>query len=288
MERTPYYAQQLSKQLKLPKAKQAESSELFTFALDPDWKDKLDPHMLDRMRSIIADYEEAKRRCRAFRRMAPSGNYRKDVQRILFSRDQENEYSVDDLYHEFDRFSAYQIHVATENLRQSNWQFTPKKDREVTLFSIIDPFVPSLREFLCDFRCGGYRVLGDILMDLDAQFQDAKVKKHKGIRKDDTEQMKAMMSGAVDSQDYRQKLIQNCKGIIYPTIRQKSGEDPEQIPWDVAVKCAEALGKRDFILEVMPARALELAIDRNEPEQKKGGESFAERVGRLFGLHRVS
>ena len=96
------------------------------------------------------------------------------------------------------------------------------------------------------------------------------------------------MSGAVDSQDYRQKLIQNCKDIIYPTIRQKPGEDPEQIPWVVAVKCAEALGKRDFILEVMPARALELVIDRNEPEQKKGGESFAERVGRIFGLHRVS
>ena len=87
---------------------------------------------------------------------------------------------------------------------------------------------------------------------------------------------------------YYQKLIENCKGIIYPTIRQKPGEDPEQIPWDMAVKCAEALGKRDFILEVMPARALALAIDRNEPEQKKGGESFAERVGRIFGLHRVS
>ena len=288
LERTPYYAQQLGKQLKLPKAKQAESAELFTFALDPNWKNKLDLHMLERMRSIIADYEEAKRRCRAWRRMLPSGNYRKDVQRILFSRDQENEYSVDDLYHEFDRLSAYQIHVAAENLRQSNWQFTPKKDREVTLFSIIDFFVPSLREFLCDFRCGGYRVLGDILMDLDAQFRDAKVKKHKGIRKDDTEQMKSMMSCAVDSQDYRQKLIQNCKDIIYPTIRQKPGEDPEQIPWDMSVMCAEALGKRDFILEVMPARALELAIDKNEPEQKKGGESFAERVGRLFGLHRVS
>lgn len=194
---------------------------------------------------------------------------------------------MDDLYHEFDRLNAYQIHQALENLRQSNWQFIPKEDREVALFFIIHLYVPPIREFLCDFRCGGYRVLGDILMDLDEQLQAAKVKKHKGIRKDDTKQMKAMMSGAVDSQDYRQRLIQNCKGIIYHTIRQKPGEDPDRIPWDVAVKCAEALGKRDFILKVMPARALELAIDRNEPEQKKGGESFAERVGRILGLHRV-
>lgn len=79
LERTPYYAQQLGKQMKLPRAKQAESAELFTFALDPDWKNELDPQMLERMRSIIEDYEEAKRRCRAYRRMSPSGNYRKDV-----------------------------------------------------------------------------------------------------------------------------------------------------------------------------------------------------------------
>jgi hypothetical protein len=288
LERTPYYAQQMGKLMKMPKAKPAESAELFTFALNPDWKDDLDAHMLERMRSIIEDYEEAKRRCQAYRRMSPSGNYRKDVQRILFSQDRENETSADDLYNFFEEFSAYTIHEALENLRQSDWQFTPKKDREVALFSILNIFSPPLRELLCDFRCGGYRMLGDILMDLDEQHQDAAIKKHKGVRKNDSAQMKAMIRGAADCQDYRQTLIQNCKSIIYPTIRHYHGEELEQISYEDAVKCAEALGKRDFILEVMPATALELAIDRTAPEQKRGGKSFAERVGRILGLHRVS
>ena len=49
------------------------------------------------------------------------------------------------------------------------------------------------RDLLCDFRCGGYRVLGDVLMDLDAQYRTAAIRKHKGIRRDDTEQMRRMM-----------------------------------------------------------------------------------------------
>jgi len=54
------------------------------------------------------------------------------------------------------------------------------------------------------------------------------------------------------------------------------------------VKCAEALGKRSFILEVLPASALDLVIDRTAPEKKERGESLVERVGRILGLHRVS
>ena len=42
----------------------------------------------------------------------------------------------------------------------------------------------------------------------------------------------------------------------------------ERIDWEEAVKCAEALGKRDFILEVLPSPALDLVIDRT----KKGGK----------------
>ena len=48
---------------------------------------------------------------------------------------------------------------------------------------------------------------------------------------------------------------------------------------------AEFLGKRDFILEVMPAIAVNRAINRIPP---KKGESFVKRVGRALGLHRDS
>ena len=265
----------MGKQTKVPKARQAESAELFTFALDPDWKEEIDPNTLECMRSIIADYEEAKRRCEAYRHRQATGNYRKDVQHILFSQDREDEITVDELYHEFERFNAYTIREALNNLRQSSWEFTPKADREVTLFSIMNIHVPWLREQLCDFRCGGYRLLGDILMDLNEQFETAAVQKHKGIRKGDSAQMKAMMRGAVDSDDYRQKLIQNCKSIIYPT-RREARQVLEQIDWDDAVMCAEALGKRSFILEVMPSAALDLVIDHSPPEEDDDEEDLQE------------
>ena len=266
LERTPLYARQLGKATKAPKASQAESAELFTFALDPAWREKLDPHMLERMRSIIADFEEAKRRCEAYRHMTPSGNYRRDIQRILFSRDQENEISVDELYSDFDYLFPNAVQAALENLRASDWQFTPKEDRLLALYEIFPNRPPECRDTLCDFRCGGYRVLGDILMDLDEQYRTTAIRKHKGIRQDDTEQMRSMMQGAVDSPDYREILIRNCINVIRPIDRRDADKI---IPLVMAVMCAEALGKRSFILEVLPATALELTIDRREPEKQE-------------------
>ena len=72
LERTPYYARQLWKQTLCRRPTQADSAELFTFAADPNWKEKLDPETVESVRSIIADYEEAKRRCEAYRHVQPS------------------------------------------------------------------------------------------------------------------------------------------------------------------------------------------------------------------------
>ncbi len=267
LERTPWYARQLGKETAHPKAKPAESAELFTFAADPDWKEKLDPHALERMRSIIADYEEARRRCMTYRHLKPGANYRKDVQRILFLQDREDEITVDELYHSFEWYDAHQVRRALTALRDSDWQFTPKEDRLVMLFTILGSYVPPQRDILCDFRGGGYRLLGDILEDLDVQYQDSGMRKYKGVLSGDTEQMKKMMLGVMDKQDYRKALIRNCQSIIYPTIRHEPGEVLNQIDWAEAVKCAEALGKRSFMLEVMPVAVLELVIDRTQPEK---------------------
>ena len=158
------------------------------------------------------------------------------------------------------------------------------------LYSMFPGRLPGCRDVLCDFRCGGYRVLGDILMDLEEQYRTAAIRKHKGVREEDTEQMRLMMHGAVDSPDYRQTLIQNCLNIISPTTGYGRGRSRERIDWDDAVKCAEALGKRSFLLEVMPSAALDLVIDCTEPEEDdvEGDDELAERMGRIFGLYDVS
>ncbi len=266
LERTPYYARQLGLETRFPKPKPAESAELFAFAADPDWREKLDPQLVERMRSIIADYEEAKRRCEAYRHNRPSGNYRKDIQRILFSRDQEDEISVDDLYLHFENISPFDIHETLSNLRESDWQFTPKEDRLMMLYALFPGMPPHCREVLCDFRCGGYRVLGDILMDLDAQYRDETIRKHKGIRKDDSKQMRDMMHGALDAPDYRERLISNCQNVIHPPFLENADK---VIPDRDAVMCAELLGKRRFILEVLPGAAEYLAVDRTKQKKKE-------------------
>ena len=285
LERTPYYARQLWRQTKRLKLDPAASEALFTFALDPAWKEKIAPDMLERMKSIIEDYYQARRRCGTYLHLNPSDNYRSDVQRILFSQNKENEVSTDDLYQCFASLSPNQVRSALRNLRESEWQFTPEKDRELVLYTLFSPRrPPDCMDFLCDFRCGGYRLLGDILEDLDGQYQDTSMRKHKGIRSTDSQQMRQMMHGAMDSSDYRETLIRNCRNIIFPTFRTEPKQNREYIGWENAVKCAELLGKRSFILEVLPAEALELAIDcrihdgeENLQQKRKRGGLFGKR-----------
>ena len=268
LERTPFYAHELWKQTACIKSVRADSEALFTFAADPEWREKLDPQIVEHVRSIIADYEEAKRRCESYRHLKPSTSYRKDVQRILFSRDQEDEISVEDLYHGFERCSRREIHDTLEKLRQSDWQFTPEEDRLVALYELFTTSPPYCRDILCDFRCGGYRILGDILMDLDEQYRIAEIQKHKGINKNDSEQLRAMLQGAIGKADYQKQIIRNCIDILEPRHRFVGEAERPGISQETAVQCAELLGKRRFILEVLPAAALDLAVDFRKPGTK--------------------
>ena len=269
LERTPYYARQLWKQTLCRRPTQADSAELFTFAADPNWKEKLDPETVESVRSIIADYEEAKRRCEAYRHIQPSTNYRKDIQRILFAQDKENEISVDDLYQEFRWIQPGSVRRALAALRESDWQFTPKEERLEMMYAFLRSKVPFDYEYFCDFRCGGYRILGDILMDLDEQFRIVELQKHKGVKRDDSKQLRKMLRDTVGRPDWQEQLIRNCIEILNPKLWFHGEEMPTGIPQETAVQCAELLGKRRFILEVLPAAAMRLTIDRTKPIKKK-------------------
>ena len=269
LERTPYYARQLWKQTLCLRPTQAGSAELFTFAADPNWKEKLDPETVESVRSIIADYEEAKRRCEAYRHIQPSTNYRKDIQRILFAQDKENEISVDDLYQEFRWIQPGSVRRALAALRESDWQFTPKEERLEMMYAFLRSKVPFDYEYFCDFRCGGYRILGDILMDLDEQFRIVELQKHKGVKRDDSKQLRKMLRDTVGKPDWQEQLIRNCIEILNPKLWFHGEEMPTGIPQETAVQCAELLGKRRFILEVLPAAAMRLTIDRTKPIKKK-------------------
>lgn len=273
LERTPLYARELAQQTSFPTAAPADSSELFRFAADPNWRDMLNPTTMEKVKTLIESYEEAKRRCEAIRRLAPSDNCRRDTRRILFARDQEEVVSIDEMYLIFQNCYPYEIRDAYAHFREINWQFTPPEQRAEIALEIIG-WHPKYLDVLCDFRYGGYRILGDILEDIYTQQQILATKKNAGIKKDDSELMKDLMRGVFQARDYREQLRWNCSNANIPTISRHAEESLEETNKDrldvyELIMCAEALGKRDFILEVFPVAARRMAVDLTTKPKKR-------------------
>src|SRR5699024_3445415 len=86
MERLPYLALQMRKHTSDIKSKPAKSSELFTFAQEPDWKEHLDQGILERVSALLTDYESCLSRIRACRIEPKEKKRKSDIERILFAR----------------------------------------------------------------------------------------------------------------------------------------------------------------------------------------------------------
>lgn len=98
VERLPYLAHQLKKHTPKLIAIPAQDGELFTFAAQPDWQNSLDKSILDAVAALLRDYEACLSRIRACRVPVRSKGRKNDVERILFSRGQEEDWDVDELY----------------------------------------------------------------------------------------------------------------------------------------------------------------------------------------------
>jgi len=258
LEKLPYYAYMLEKNTQKQPAKPVKDESLFDFALDPEWKEKRDPRMMERMASVIADYEEALRRVR-FIHHAPENMKRKnDVERILFARGQENDYAVDELYAVFDRVSADGIRRSRLLLSERQWHLTPPEERATVLAEIL-PGMYGLEytALFCDFRCGGYRILGDIICDMDDLHRSIQIQKNMFSQKGDSKDLIFMLNGIEKSRDYKEEIVHRCAQVLQPPTAR------ENFDYEEAVKCAASLSKRQFILEVLPSTALSLTCDRS-------------------------
>ena len=124
-------------------------------------------------------------------------------------------------------------------------------------------------DVLCDFSHGGYRIVGDIICDLDDMHRNKGIKTNIAKQKGDSKDLQTMLSGIENADDYKAQIIRNCINVIYPPSRRGA------LDFDEVVKCAVALGKRQFALEVLPAAVLDLTLDRShvfqveEPKKKK-------------------
>lgn len=261
LEKLPYYAKRL-KETNVLTMPAFTDKDLFTFAADPKWKEKLDPVLLKRVAQVVSDYEEAQRRCRLLRIEPKHMTRKNDVQRILYARNQEDRCTVEELYHSFDSMSPEKIRTIRHMLTEGNWMYARPEERWDYLDDL--PML-SVRfwDLFMDFRCGGYRILPDIICDFDDMYSQYERNRRMLCKKGDSKDLKRLMANMDQEEDRSNALVRRCAAIFSPVDGRK------QIRSDDVVKCAVALGKRHFALEVYPAAVLDLAVDRNPEERRK-------------------
>ena len=271
LERLPYFAYMLEHKTEKVKTSPVSDESLFVFAQSPDWKERLDKTTLDRVASIIRDYETALQRIRYVNHIPSEMKRKGDIYRILYARGQENDYTVDELYSVFENILPQEIRRARHKLEDYKWHLVPPEERQRVLLDIAR-YAFGLYNYLdlfCDFRHGGYRVVGDIICDLDDMHRNKGIKTNIAKQKGDSKDLQAMLSGIERADDYKAHIVRNCINVIYPPSRR------DALDFDEVVKCAVALGNRQFALEVLPATVLGLTLDRShvfkveEPKKKR-------------------
>ena len=242
VEKLPYYAYMLKKHTPRKVIKPAPSAELFTFARHPNWKDNLDPSLFPPIRELIDTYDRCLRRIRSRKHPTPGNSKRRDIDRILTMRDQENTYDTDSLYALFTGMDATHIKAVRDALRAEQWHFMKPEER----LSLLQEYLPeaAFRAYdglFSDFRMGGYRVFGDIICDIDDTNRLAD--KSKLRYKNDTPEMTAMVDAyhnRLPGVDYREAVAAACRLCLAKIT-----------PPFQAIRYAEALDRRDFIFDVL-------------------------------------
>lgn len=250
VEKLPYYARMLEKNTPKLKPKPAKDAELFYFAKKNSWAAKLDQNDMELMRGIIADYEEALRRIRISRITTKQMTRRSDIDRILFSRAQEEKYTTDELYGAFQDCTADHIHEIRSEMARQKWQLMSEDEREAFLTTYLPYDRHEYLDIFADFRNFGFRVLADVIADLDDMYSDEERKKN-AVRTDTDSKlvndiMKHYLHGR--SKDYLDQAASRTR--LYLNKR---------IDADTALKCAIALKKRDLAMDVLLDRVAENA-----------------------------
>ena len=242
VEKLPYFARML--ELNTPKLqpKPATDEELFKFARKKNWKKKLNPLHLEFMKAVITDYEEALQRIQISRIQPKEMQRKSDIERILFARGQENQYTADELYGIFDGYDADKIAAIRRDLNEKQWHLMKYEDRINFIMDVIPFYKYDYTEFFADFRFNGYRILGDIICDYDDKNRFDMQKKNAVSRKSDSELMHNIMSRYTSNPGMDYEKIVKSEVIAY--MRGK-------IEGDDALKCAVALGKRHFAIHTL-------------------------------------
>lgn len=164
----PYLAHQLKKNTPKIKPKPAADSELFTFAQAPDWKERLDSDTLSAVSALLGNYDACLSRICANRVPIRDKQRKSDIDRILYARGQEDIYDSDELYALFQQMEPERIALLRQAVREQCWHFMDETNREAFLLEQLpETEFAAYYDLLSDFRFGGFRVLGDLVCDID-------------------------------------------------------------------------------------------------------------------------
>ena len=253
VEKLPYYARMLEKNTPKVTSKPTKDSELFLFASKPGWQDALSKDSIEYMKTLIEEYEEALKRVRISRIERKSMTRRSDIERILYARGQEDDFTADELYGLLGGLPPEHISSYRRELTLQKWHLMDLKQREDFLLGVL-PYnaAPKYTELLTDFRFGGCRVLGNILCDMDDMCRVEESRSHALHRPNDSARLRNLMTLHENSgYNFKETLAKRCRQYINLDIKP-----------DEAFKCAIALGKRNFAFDVL--------LDRIEPNAMKG------------------
>ena len=242
LERLPYLAWQLEEHTpKLREPSQPDEA-LFSFAQDPQWKEKLPQASLKLVEEMILEYQRCLGRIRVSMAPVREQPHRTDVERILYARGQEELVTAEELYAAFSALEPEQVTALLEQIREQEWHFLPHRERENFLREHLPTdLVDEYGGLLCDFRAGGYRILGDLLLDVERENRlETSRQLH---RAGDSEQMEEMLESYENKtaqESYREAAARGCRQYLERHIQPK-----------LAVQCAAALGKRGFLWDVL-------------------------------------
>ncbi len=246
LEKLPKYAYELSEYMGYVSGEPAPASELFAFADRSDWKDCLDKVILEKLSSLIADYNKCLARIR-FVLQPPKNKPRlNDISRILTKRGQDSFYDIDAMYSALAELPAERIAQIREDIRNKKWQFARPQQRE----DMLSEWLPELGEYyelFSDFRKSGCKLLWDLVADIYDENTQSEDKQY--FRKNDSEQFKMMMTAYIEKgadEYYRDAVCDKCRQLLEQIVKP-----------DEAVKYLEALSKRREMFELVPEMILQ-------------------------------
>ena len=244
MERLPYLAYQLELHTPKVKTRRKSASQLYTFAAEKGWEKQLDPNILSSVKRLAQDYKHCLQRIRASRKPITQKLRQSDIERILYSRGQE-EYDSDTLYAIFSALPQERVETLYHAIREQQWHLMAMYQRE----AFLEAYLPEeefrdYHDLLADFRSSGYRILGDLVCDcMDAFRLERQQTLHS---EQDTATMTAMLDAYLHySGDYKEAVRKEARRQLEKILKPSE-----------AVKYAVALKETTFLWDISMIRSL--------------------------------